>query len=139
MPMREFLSKFLRFLMVSGVGWLLDFGIFTALTGGLLLPVALSNYLSSLPAITFVFFVSTRKILVCREGGISRRQKYLCYVVYQLLLVTAVSFLAQWLAGALASVMPLWAEWSKLGAKVLITPITMISNFFVLKWIAEKW
>lgn len=129
--MAELFGKFCRFLLVSGVGWVMDFGIYTGLTVGLDVPVAGANYLSSLPAITFVFFVSTRKILISngRNG-----QKYLAYVVYQFLLVTAVSFLAQWLA----AILPLPADWGKLGAKVIITPITMVANFFVLKWIAQQ-
>ena len=55
--------------MVSGVGWVIDFGIYTLLTGPMSFPVALSNYISSVPAITFVFFVSTRKMFICRPDA----------------------------------------------------------------------
>lgn len=137
--MPDLVRKFLSFLSVSGVGWLIDFGVYTVLTGALLLPVALSNYISSFFAVSFVFAVSTRKTFVCREDGLKLGTKYVIYVVYQLLLVTAVSFLAQWLAGVLSAILPVPEIYAKLAAKVLITPITMIMNFFVLKQITEKW
>ena len=121
------------------MGWIIDFVIFTALTGAVRLPVALSNYISSIPAITLVFFLSTRKLFICRPDGLSRQAKYLLYVVYQLLLLTAVSFLAQWLAAVLPLLLPFLSGLAKPAAKILITPITMVCNFFVLKYLAEKW
>ena len=136
--MRDLFSKFLRFIMVSGVGWVIDFGIYTLLTGPMSFPVALSNYISSVPAITFVFFVSTRKMFICRPDGLSKKTKYFLYVIYQLILVTVVSFAAQWIAESL-TLLPAAAQYTKLAAKVLITPVTMVCNFFVLKLIAEKW
>ena len=140
--MRRLLKKFLQFMLVSGVGWVLDFGIFTLLTATL--PMVISNCISSLTAVTFVFFVSTWKILGNKTDGHSRQVKYLVYVVYQLLLITGVSFLAQWLHGLLEgwtalSALPLLGEHTKLVAKILITPLTMVCNFFVLRQISERW
>lgn len=138
--MRSFLNKFFRFLLVSGLGWVLDFGIFTLLTqwGGLL--VLWANYLSSLPAVTFVFFVSTRKTFVCRPDGLSLRVKYLLYVLYQAVLISLVSLVGEGLSHLLAHASwDLLAVHAKLAAKVLITPITMLCNFFVLRQITEKW
>lgn len=137
--MANLISKFFRFIGISGIGWILDFVIYTLLTSAAHLPVALSNYISTIPAITLVFFVSTRKLFVCRPDGLSLRAKYVLYVVYQLLLVTGVSFLAQWLAVALPLLLPFLSGFAKLAAKILITPVTMVCNFFVLKYLAEKW
>ncbi len=137
--MSKLIKKLGAFLLFSGVGWIIDFGIYSILTGPMGLPVAGANYLSSVPAITFVFFASTRKTFRCRTEGLSKGTKYLIYVVYQLLLVTAVSFLAQALDPLLAKVIPVAAAYSKLLAKVCITPVTMLCNFFVLRRIAEKW
>ncbi len=137
--MSKLLKKLGAFLLFSGVGWIIDFGIYSILTGPLGFPVAGANYLSSIPAITFVFFTSTRKTFQCRPEGLPKGMKYLIYVVYQLLLVTAVSFLAQALDPLLAKVIPVAADYSKLLAKICITPVTMLCNFFVLRLIAEKW
>ena len=137
--MANLISKFFRFVGISSIGWIIDFVIYTLLTEVAHLPVALSNYISTVPAITLVFFVSTRKLFICRPDGLSLRAKYVLYVVYQLLLVTGVSFLAQWLAGALPLLLPFLSSFTKLAAKILITPVTMVCNFFVLKYLAEKW
>ena len=139
---KKLLEKFLRFVLVSGVGWLIDFAIYTALTKALRFPVVGANYLSSLVSVTFVFFVSTEKVLENRPGRLSMPQKYLLYVGYQVVLVTAVSFLAAWLDRLLAALRfvqaaPLLAENTKLLAKLLITPVTMLCNFFVLRRITE--
>ena len=137
--MSKLLKKLGAFLLFSGVGWIIDFGIYSILTGPLGFPVAGANYLSSIPAITFVFFTSTRKTFQCRSEGLPKGMKYLIYVVYQLLLVTVVSFLAQALDPLLAKAIPVAADYSKLLAKICITPVTMLCNFFVLRLIAEKW
>ncbi|MBP3411840.1 MAG: GtrA family protein [Oscillospiraceae bacterium] len=136
--MNKLLRKLGAFLLFSGIGWVIDFGIYTLLTGFLDFPVAGANYLSSVPAITFVFFASTRKTFLCRPDGLKKGHKYLIYVLYQLLLLTTVSFLAQWLEPLLSSI-PALGEYSKLLAKICITPVTMLCNFFVLRLIAEKW
>lgn len=133
--MRSFLNKFFRFALISGVGWLIDFSVYTALSRLTEIPVAAANYLSSLPAITYVFFVSTRRLLACKTDRVSKLTKYLVYALYQLALVSAASFAMQALAGALAE----FTQYGKLAAKILITPFTMTANFFVLRAIAEKW
>lgn len=132
---RSFLNKFLRFALISGVGWLIDFSVYTALTHLTSIPVAAANYLSTLPAITYVFLISTRKLLSCKTDRASKLTKYLAYALYQLVLVTVASFAMQALASALAGFLP----YAKLAAKVLMTPFTMVANFFVLRAIAEKW
>lgn len=137
--MTKLLKKFCSFLLYSGVGWVIDFGLYWLLTSLLNFPVTGANYLSSIPAITFVFFVSTRKTFLCRPEGLSKPMKYLVYVVYQLLLLTAVSFLAGWLHPVLQTAFPSLSFHAKLLSKVCITPITMTCNFFVLRMIAEKW
>lgn len=137
--MRNLLIKFFGFLGVSGIGWIMDLILYTLLTHLCGLPVAVSNYLSTIPAITFVFFASTRKLFVCRPDGLRKSVKYALHVVYQLLLVTAVSFLAQWLADYLPTLLPALSPFAKLASKILITPVTMVCNFLVLKNLAEKW
>ena len=133
--MRSLLNKFFRFALISGVGWLIDFSVYTALTRLTAFPVAGANYVSSLPAITYVFLMSTRKLLACKTDRASKLTKYLVYALYQLALVSAASFLMQVLAGWLAA----FTVYSKLAAKILVTPFTMTANFFVLRAIAEKW
>ncbi|EFH8408151.1 hypothetical protein HRZ17_004215, partial [Escherichia coli] len=50
-----------RFAVVSGLGWLIDFSIF-ALLNLLGLPIWLANIFGATAAVLFVFFVSVRRI-----------------------------------------------------------------------------
>lgn len=136
------LKKLLRFAAVSGVGWLVDLAVYAVLTKVFLFSVLAANYLSSAVSVTFVFFVSTRHVLENRNKRIPTARKYLYYLTYQLILVTLVSLLATLIDRYLAAQpwvqsLPPLAENTKLAAKLLITPVTMVCNFFVLKLLTE--
>lgn len=125
---------------ISGLGWCLDFGIYLALTLLLELPVQTANHISTIPAVTLVFFLSTRHTFRQRPGGLPLWVKYLLYVVYQLLLVAGVSWLGQQ-GYDLLIVLPLPAlilDSLKILIKIGITPITMLLNYFVLGWLTER-
>jgi len=128
------------FTIISGIGWCMDFGLFSLLSIYAGVPVSYANILSSIPAVTFVFCFATRHIFKTRAGGMSLKQKYVVYLVYQLILVTSVSYLALWLYDYLA-VTEFFAGLDsllKILVKFLITPITMICNFCVMKILAER-
>lgn len=125
---------------ISGLGWCLDFGIYLALTLLLELPVQTANHISTIPAVTLVFFLSTRHTFRQRPGGLPLWVKYLLYVGYQLLLVAGVSWLGQQVYDLLI-VLPLPAlilDSLKILIKIGITPITMLLNYFVLGWLTER-
>ena len=65
------LIQFIKFLFVSGTGWIIDFGLYSILTGIFKLQILYSNILSSIPAITFVFIISTKKIFKENKEGFS--------------------------------------------------------------------
>ena len=136
------LRQALRFLAVSGTGWVIDFGCYYLLTTYGRLIVAYANMLSSIPAITLVFFVSTRKIFANKKEGLPLWGKYLVYFLYQMVLVFCVSWVGEWLFRLLGKTarmsVPLLAEHLKIVCKILITPITMTANFFVMKVLCEK-
>ncbi len=141
MPIKGIQNQGCIFVLVSGVGWLLDFGIYTLLTTVWKYPVTIANILSSIPAITFVFILSTRKIFSYKHNGLGMGSKYIIYLVYQAFLVSVVSVLAGCLYSKLYSVfMQAGAlkNWLPLFVKCLITPITMISNFIFMKVLVEK-
>ena len=56
------MKQFFSFLLVSGVGWVMDFTIFLILTNVFGLWVMISNMISAIPAITYVFLMSNKKI-----------------------------------------------------------------------------
>ncbi len=131
-----------RFLLVSGTGWLMDFALFLALTKLAGVPVAFANMASSVPALSFVFFVSTRRIFRTSVKRVPLWGKYAIWFGYQMALVFCVSWAAQWLfnvfsASALGQ-MPLLAPHLELASKLCVTPFTMTANFFAMKVLSER-
>ena len=131
------LIQFLKFLFVSGTGWIIDFGLYLMLTGIFGLQILYSNILSSIPAITFVFIISTKKIFVENKDGFSIKKKYLIYFVYQMILILLVSLLGQFLY-TIAIKNGINFSLLKIIIKIMITPVTMALNFFVIKYLAER-
>ena len=136
--MKKLFIQFFKFLIISGTGWLIDTSCYLILTLVFKQNVILSNILSSIPALTFVFFVSTRKIFSTNTGKLSIKKKYLIYFLYQIILIFSVSLLGQVLYDFLMNYFIIEKGLLKILVKIIITPITMIINFFVMKFLAEK-
>lgn len=134
-------KQFLKFLTVSGVGFLIDFIVYYFLITLVEFPVAGANIVSSIPAITYVFFLSIRKVFVGEKNNIKLRYKYFIYIIYQMLLVYLVSMLAQKLYYYFIVFFTsnnILIRNIKIIVKCLITPITMSCNFIFLKILSEK-
>lgn len=135
-------EKFIKFVFISGIGWLIDFTIFTILSIFFDKSVLISNIISSIPAITWVFFFSTKKIFDKGNSKYSLKSKYVFYIVYQIILVIAVSYFGDILYSLLSPTylfsLSMLTKYGKLAVKVLITPITMTLNFFVMRFLSEK-
>jgi len=142
LPLKKSLFRqIVEFVGVSGVGWIIDFTVYTVLTTVLGVPAGISNFLSAIPAITFVFFTATLKTFVKNETGLSLHWKYALYVAYQFVLLTGVSFLNQALFDWLRTVLTegtLLYRYCAILTKIMITPITMFCNFIVLKRLTER-
>lgn len=128
-----------QFIGISGIGWLLDFAIFNSLHLAVE-NVAVCNWISSLVAISFVFAVSTRRTFVQKDGGINLKLKFVIYVFYQLLLILAMSALLSVINTKLQLVFSETdlVKYSAMLAKIAVTPITMILNFIVMKFLIER-
>lgn len=138
---KQYLKQFFQFISVSGVGFLMDFSIYTVLTSKMNVSVSYANMLSAIPAITWVFIFSTRKIFMTNGNKFGLIHKYVVYLCYQVILLIAVSYLAQWIYDILyPNIHALWiiGKYLNLFCKCLITPITMICNFMVMKFLAER-
>ena len=137
-PLRHLLRQILRFLGLSGIGWLLDFAVYTLLSLRME-NLALVNVISSLVGASFVFLFSTR--FVFRDSHrVPLALKYAIYIVYQLLLIFLISKLLAWVAAGIALHAP-WSLLRRLAAilsKILVTPITMTVNFLAMKAVIEK-
>ncbi len=135
--LRRLLWQALRFVGLSGIGWLLDFTVYTLLSLRLA-RLDLVNVISSLVGASFVFIFSTRLIFQN-----SRRfplwVKYAVYLVYQLVLIFLISRLLAWVHLMIVThfTQALILRFAAILAKILVTPITMAVNFFAMKAIVE--
>lgn len=140
LKLKKILKQFINFLFLSGIGWLIDFTLYLLFSNIFNLKIIYSNILSSIPAVTFVFFVSTQKVFSKNNSKISLKEKYLIYFLYQLILIVLISLLAQYLyLLSLKNIsMNVELKLLKIIIKILITPITMLINFIVMKFLIEK-
>ncbi len=130
------------FIIISGTGWAIDFCGYTILIYLFKLDVIHSNILSAIPSVTFVFFISTKKIFQNNTKRISLKKKYLIYVIYQIVLVLSVSLLAQIIYNYIMTInMNTYYlnKHLKILIKLGITPITMLLNFIFMKVLSEKY
>lgn len=136
--MVEYFIRPLKFIGLSGIGWLLD--LCTYLILGLFSSnLFMNNMISSWVGVTFVFITSTRIIFI-NNSKIPLKYKYLIYLIYQAVLIYFISLLLKQInAFILANfVMALIVKFAALISKVAVTPITMVLNFFIMKVVIEK-
>lgn len=137
-PLRVLLSQAIRFIGLSGIGWLMDFAVYTGLSF-ISENLAVNNMLSSLVGASFVFIFSTR--LVFRDNhNVPLILKYVVYVLYQLVLIYLISRLLAWVNSMILMLftMKLIVGLSAVLSKMIVTPITMAVNFFAMKFVIEK-
>jgi len=136
--MRQLLKQAIKFIGFSGIGWLIDFSIYNIL-GFISSNLFLNNMISSWFGVTFVFIFSTRKVFVSNDGT-TLKYKYLIYILYQLVLIFSISGLLSWISRWINthSAIAMIHQFSGLIAKIVVTPVTMILNFIVMKIVIEK-
>lgn len=136
--MQKFLKQVIKFVGLSGIGWLLDFFVYTSL-GFISTNLVLNNSISSWIGVTFVFICATRKIFQ-NSNKISLKWKYIIYIGYQIILVFAISKLLNIINTFIIDniTVAIILRFSYIIAKIFVTPITMILNFFVMKGVIEK-
>lgn len=125
----------LRFVLVSGLGWLIDTGVYTILVA-LGLRVLVASILGGLCGATFAFLTSSRFIFVGAGDHLSL--KLVAYLLYSAVLI----LVAAWLVESITTILVDWAERWRAGvpltpiafiAKCLITPFLLATNFVVAR------
>ena len=136
--MKKLLLQAVKFIGLSGIGWILDFCTYTGL-GRISSILVVNNIISSWIGVTFVFIFSTRKVFH-NNSKISLRWKYLIYIFYQCILIFFISKLLNVINIAIVDniTMDVILSFSAIIAKILVTPITMVLNFLVMKGVIEK-
>lgn len=135
---KHLIKQAISFIDLSGIGWILDFCTYTVL-GFFSKNLVLNNMISSGVGVTFVFIFATQKVFQ-NNSRISLKWKYLIYVLYQVILIYLVSKTLSGIHMLIVShiSLRLILEFSSMIAKILVTPFTMVLNFFVMKGIIEK-
>ena len=135
--LRDLLRQALRFIGLSGIGWLLDFAVYTLLSIKAS-NLAAVNMISSLVGASFVFVFSTRFVFR-NNHRIPLIWKYCVYIVYQVILIVLISLLLSRINELICALTPAFiAAFSAVLSKIIVTPITMTLNFFVMKLAIEK-
>jgi len=101
--------------------------------------VLIDDVISSWVGVTFVFIFATRKVFQ-NNSRISLKWKYLIYLAYQAVLIWLISkLLGQIDLFIRANIdIALAQRFSAIIAKIVVTPITMILNFIVMKNVIER-
>ena len=129
--------RFLGFGLFSGIGWLLDFITFVILLEWLSLPEFVANFASSYVGITFVWFVTLRAIFKHPQRGSGRFLPV--YWGFQFVSILIYSQMLQMIANSAADLtLPAFiAGNSGIAAKLLVTPLNLITNFMFMSFLTD--
>lgn len=136
--MRNLIRQAVKFIGISGIGWILDFITYTCL-GLVSNNLPMNNTISSWVGVTFVFIFATRKVFQ-NNSKISLKIKYIIYILYQIILIFFISKLLGCINIIIEKniTIDIILKFSSIISKILITPVTMVLNFFVMKGVIEK-
>ena len=127
------LKQFLVFAFFSGIGWLLDFFVFSLMEKVFEFSDFWSNFVSSYVGVSFVWFGSLKAVFNQESKG--NFNFLIIYWVYQLISILFYSMIlhtaAQSIEGMLTSTL-LHAN-SGILAKIIITPFNLLTNFLFMK------
>ena len=136
--MKKILVEAIKFVGISGVGWIIDICIYLTLTYIIKCNVFLANVTSSLAGVTFVFIVSTRKLFK-NNSKINLKIKYIIYVIYQILLIITASKIMLIISDTLKETnINIILNYINIIVKIIITPFTLLINYIVMKYLIEK-
>jgi putative flippase GtrA len=123
---RTWLIRVAGFALVSGAGLAIDFGLFLALVEGLGVRAGPANFVSAAAAVTFVYFVSVRRLF--EYQGRFLLLLFAFYVGYQVVAVAAASWAVDWLAVNM---------FVPAIAKLVILPVTFSANYLFMSAITR--
>ena len=130
--------RVIKFVFVSGLGFFIDFVLYSILIRLINIDIFIISLFTSLVGVTFVFFTSTKKVFETNVANIPLKYKYLIYVVYQIILILVCSNIIVYLNGIFeTSSISIVSKYSKELAKLCIPPVTLTINYFVMKKITK--
>lgn len=131
------MKLFLGFVLISGVGWLLDMASYAGLSQLFAAPPAYANFISSMVGVTYVWIVALNRLFDRREYG---RSIYLpIYWCYQGISILAYSALISIVAASVFNleIGKIFDTPSALVAKIIITGPNLITNFIFMSFLTK--
>lgn len=131
------MKLFLGFVLISGVGWLLDLATFIGLSQVFAASPYFANFISSMVGVTYVWIVALNRLFHRREYG---RSIYLpIFWVYQGISILAYSVLISIVAASTfnARIGQIFEVPSALLAKIMITGPNLITNFIFMSFLTR--
>ena len=135
------LRQFALFVMVSGLGWLLDVAVLMLLGGPGGWPIWAANVASGTCGALLVFAAAASGIFRRNDGSMVQKAAVLLAFNVPVIVISS-AVIGQVLAGL--SLAAGAAGWSvapgllRLAAKVVVTPFTLLLNFVVVRFIVER-
>ncbi|WP_042195342.1 GtrA family protein [Paenibacillus camerounensis] len=128
--------KIWSFIAVSGIGWIVDFGIYSCLIGLMKFSPIESNLISAAVAVIFVFFISVYKIFLNERkfivGGL------ILYLIYQAGSIYGFSFLINLSSNYITSLKILPDNIVPILMKCFYTPFTLVTNYLFMRFLTVK-
>ena len=118
--------KLISFAAISGIALIADFCLFLLLVHFSDLPVDVATFVSAMSCCAFAFFTSTKRIF--DYHGQFLMGLFLIYLVYQILLLSTVSWAVGFFVG-----LGLTAAF----AKALTVPVTFCSNYLMIRFLSR--
>ncbi len=131
----------LRFVALSGVGWVIDTTVFLLLVSFTPLSVLFANIVGGACGASFAFLTSSRWVF----AGVGSRvpTRLAIYLVYTVLLILSASVLVDLVHAGLTALavtagVSVPRSFVAFIAKCLVTPLLLLSNFFVARHLARR-
>ena len=125
------IKNIITFVMLSGLGWLIDFAVFGMLVGFVHLTPFFSNYISSVCGAAFAFFAFS---VISTKGLYRPRGRELgIYIAYQIASITVFSLAIEFLSRLLGvyNFVVVGLVVAPFLAKVVVTPFSLLTNYVV--------
>lgn len=132
---RSAAARFMRFALLSGIGWLLDFCSYSVIVEFTGLQPSVANFISSYVGVTFVYFTSLRFVF-----GRAQQQAFhfiLIYWTYHFFSTIAYSGILQVLVNQLNVYQLSWSGYTALEGKIIITPFNLLTNFAFMSFLGR--
>jgi putative flippase GtrA len=124
-------KNIMTFVVLSGIGWLIDFAVFGTLVSVVNLAPFFANYISSVCGAAFAFFAFS---VISTKGLYRPRGRELgIYIAYQVISITLFSLAIEFLSRLFGeyNFVVLGLVVAPLLAKVVVTPFSLLTNYVV--------